>query len=313
MTYEELYAAWLAFRRHKKPSRAIDEFAYYIEKNLQTLACDIEKRTYCHGAYDMVVVCEKKRRDLAVASVRDRVVHRLVYDELVRAYNPVFDPDVWSCRPGKGLYGCLNRVKALLCRYPGAYVWRTDITKFFDHVDHATLNNCLAQRTHEPHILWLCEQIIASFCKEPDVGIPIGNLTSQVFANSYLHELDRHIRHVVEPLAYVRYGDDMVVWACNRQEILRYRERLTAFLSDVLKMTTNPRNDCIVRSYQGLHFLGHVVTPSYIVVDRHTTKSALQKSCWRSIASYTSLRLAVTPKKQLSWQLLDELEEQGLI
>ena len=84
MGYEELHAAWLAFRRHKKPSRSIDEFAYYLEANLRLLVQDIGQHTYRHGTYQTVVVHEKKRRDLAVASVRDRVVHRLVYDELVR-------------------------------------------------------------------------------------------------------------------------------------------------------------------------------------------------------------------------------------
>ena len=132
MGYEELHAAWLAFRRHKKPSRSIDEFAYYLEANLRLLVQDIGQHTYRHGTYQTVVVHEKKRRDLAVASVRDRVVHRLVYDELVRVFNPTLDPDVWSCRPKKGLYGCLERTQGLLRRHVDAYVWRIDIAKFLE-------------------------------------------------------------------------------------------------------------------------------------------------------------------------------------
>ncbi len=307
MGYEELHAAWLAFRRHKKPSRSIDEFAYYLEANLRLLVQDIGQHTYRHGTYQTVVVHEKKRRDLAVASVRDRVVHRLVYDELVRVFNPTLDPDVWSCRPKKGLYGCLERTQGLLRRHVDAYIWRIDIAKFFDHVHHDTLRACLARRELRPQTMELSEQVITSFCRQPGVGIPIGNLTSQIFANIYLNEFDRYVRHTLKPLAYVRYGDDVVMWARNHRDAHYFREQSVHFLRHALKMEINPRSDVLFRSCRGLHFLGHVITSSYIVVDRHTTRSVLGKSSSRSIASYKSLRLASMPKKQLNWQLLDEL------
>lgn len=312
--YEELFAAWRAFRRHKRPSTAIDEFAYHYEASLRELAEQIVDGTYRHGSYQTVVVREKKRRDLAVAGVRDRVVHRLVYDELIHVLNAGFDPDVWSCRPSKGLYGCLRRVEALLARYPDAYVWRMDITKFFDNVQHDVLIAGLARRRLRPHIFGLCEQIIASFHHhQPGVGIPIGNLTSQVFANIYLNEFDRYVRHTLKPLAYVRYGDDVVLWARDYQTAHRFHRNATQYLATVLGMNINPKNNIICQARRGLHFLGHVITQQYIVVDKHTTKATLQKSSSRSIASYKSLKLASVPKKQLDWQLLDELEEQGIV
>ena len=313
VAYDELYATWRAFRRHKRPSRAIDEFAYAIEHNLETLASGITQRTYRHGPYQQVVVQEKKRRDLAVASVRDRVVHRLVYDQLVGVFDRTFDPDVWSCRPKNGLHGCLKRTQSLLRRWPHTYVWRMDITKFFDHVKHERLQQCLARRPLPPDLHWLCQQIIDSFHCQPGVGIPIGNLTSQIFANIYLHEFDRYARHTLKPLAYVRYGDDVLMWAKNRADAEALRRQSVQFLGETLGLHVNPKNDYIVPARRGLHFLGHAVTSSYIVVDKHTTRSVLRKSRSGNIASYKSLRLAIMPKKQLDWQLLDELEEEGLL
>lgn len=160
---DELWTAWQMFRRGKKPSYAIDKFVYHIERNLADLARDIEQRVYCHGPYQKLTVTEKKRRDLAVAGVRDRVVHRYVYDQLVKQFDASFDPDVWSCRGGKGLHKALARTQALLAKYPDSYVWRADIRKFFEHVDHARLLQAIERRVaKESELFWLCEQIIAS-------------------------------------------------------------------------------------------------------------------------------------------------------
>ncbi|MFZ1802010.1 MAG: hypothetical protein WAU03_03815 [Candidatus Saccharimonas aalborgensis] len=135
--YEAWYSAWREFERGKRQSRAIDTFAYSLEENLHSLVYDIATRTYRHDGYQYVSVYEKKRRDLAVASVRDRVVHRYVYDRLVARYDSSFDPDVWSCRTAKGLHGALQRTQDLLGKHAGSYVWRADIMKFFYHVQHA--------------------------------------------------------------------------------------------------------------------------------------------------------------------------------
>jgi retron-type reverse transcriptase len=307
-----LDTAWRAFRQGKKPSKPIDAFAYHIEAELDMLQREIAQQTYRHGCYHARIVREKKQRQLAVASVRDRVVHRLAYDVLVTACDRMFDPDVWSCRQGKGLYGCLKRTQQLLGRHRAAYMWRMDITKFFDNVDHAVLRRCIGRHAPDPHVQWLCDEIIDSYHHHmregQPAGIPIGNLTSQIFANIYLHEFDRYIRHVLKPLAYVRYGDDAVVWCRTRRQAEGARRYAQTYLAETLYLSVNPKSDVIVPARAGLHFLGHVVTDTYIVVDRHTTKAVLDMSTSRSVASYKSLLLAKIPKQQLDWQLTDELD-----
>ena len=103
------------------------------------------------------------------------------------------------------------------------------------------------------------------------------------------------------------------MWCRTRREAEQIRRRTIAFLKDTLYLAVNPKNDVIVPVHAGLHFLGHVVTRSYVVVDRHTTRAVLGKATGHSIASYKSLLLAKTPKNQLDWQYADELEGLGIL
>jgi retron-type reverse transcriptase len=287
----------------------MDVFGYHLTANLLDLAHDLELGTYRHSAYRQISVQEKKRRDISVAAVRDRVVHRLVYDELVRIFDDSFDPDVWSCRTGKGLHKCLDRTKNLLGRHQSAYVWRMDIARFYDYVDHTVLRECLRRRLRAPRLLWLCDEIIGSFSLATDRprGIPIGNLTSQVFSNIYLNEFDRWTRHKTSALAYVRYGDDCAIFMPTRQTAREIRDSATLFLREHLRLQVNPKNDIIVRASDGLQFLGHRITPSEINVDRHTTMAALGRANYQNLASYKSLKFDKLTKRQLDHQVLDEI------
>lgn len=308
----DIRSAWLAFRRGKRPSPEIDRFAYALEYNIRILQHSIDQKTYRHGGYNARSIMEKKERRLAVASVPDRIVHRLVYDELLGIFDKTFDSDVWSCRAGKGLHRCLQRTQSLLKKYPGGYVWRMDVKKFFDSVDHDVLLRCIKRRVRNPRILWLCQEIIGSYaCKQVGdkrIGIPIGNLTSQIFANIYLHEFDRYVRNTLRPHAYVWYGDDVALWWPSRQSAYTARKQAAIFLKQELGLEINVHNDFVVAAARGLHYLGHAVMPTYIVVDQHTTKASLARSTLRSVASYKSLLLAKIPKKELDWNLMHEID-----
>ncbi len=163
MLYQRLLIAWQNFRKGKKATPEINRFQYDPFANLEQLVYEIDTRTYHHGGYRKVVIEEKKRRDLAVATVRDRVAHRLVYDELNGICDKTFDPDVWSCRKSKGLHKCLARTQRLVRKYHADFIWRMDISKFFDNVDHAILKKCLRRRVHNPQTLYLCDEIIDSY------------------------------------------------------------------------------------------------------------------------------------------------------
>ena len=314
--WRSLFLAWREFPQGKRPILEVDCFQYNLFTNLLGLTNDIINDNYCHGGYRKVVVAEKKRRDLAVAEIRDRVVHRLIYDELTRIYDKTFDFDVWSCRVDKGLHRCLSRTQHLTKKYKEHFIWRMDIAKFFDNVDHKVLKNYLRRRVMDQRTLRICDEIIDSYsCSLNEKfanarrGIPIGNLTSQVFANIYLNEFDRFVRRALKPLAYIRYGDDTLIFARTRHQANKFREIAANFLKSELKLTVNPRNDAIFRANQQIRFLGHIITEKSVVVDSRTTQAVLAKVNLRNLASYKSLHLAKWPKRQLDFLAADIVDD----
>jgi RNA-directed DNA polymerase len=166
-----IWHAWLAFRKGKKSSIAIMKFEEDLEENILQLYYDLRVGNYVHGSYTHKIINEKKRRDIYVADVRDRVVHRLVYDYLMPIVDRKFDVDVWSCRKSKGLHACIDRTQKLLARYPGAYIWRGDITKFFDSVPHASLLNVINKEVVCKQSKELLTKIVTSYSnKHSQVG-----------------------------------------------------------------------------------------------------------------------------------------------
>ena len=134
-----VWRSFAAFRKGKKPSRVITEFEYELLDNILKLTTELQTGTYRHGPYSHMIVNDNKRRDIAVASVRDRVVHRLLYDYLVTIWDKTFIYDAWSCRQNKGLHGAIDRAQKFMRQHKDGWLWRGDVTKLFDSVDKNTL------------------------------------------------------------------------------------------------------------------------------------------------------------------------------
>src|SRR3989338_9306558 len=168
LSLSNLWRCWYRCRRDKKSSPEILVFQYDLETNLFKLQKELDNGTYRHGGYRVFTVQENKKRTISVTGVRDRVVHRLVYEFLVSLYDPTFIFDIWSCRKGKGLISGIKRTQKFLNSYPSGYVWRADITKFFDNVDHQTLFRSLERKVSHPKDKKLLKEIIASFSVGPN-------------------------------------------------------------------------------------------------------------------------------------------------
>lgn len=138
-------------------------FQFYLEKNLFSLHKDLNRGTYRHGSYRIFTVCDNKKRTISVAPIRDRVVHRLIYDCLVPIFDKTFIYDAWSCRKGKGLLACIERTQVFLKKNPQAYVWRADIKKFFDSVDRKTLLDLVFRKVKCSKAQWLIREVVNSF------------------------------------------------------------------------------------------------------------------------------------------------------
>jgi RNA-directed DNA polymerase len=304
-----LWRSWVAFRRGKKPSRAIIVFEAELEHNLLKLCADLNRGNYRHGTYNHKIVSEKKLRDIAVANVRDRVVHRLLYDYLVPIIDRRLDFDVWSCRKSKGLHLCLVRTQQLTSRYSDTWIWRADVKKFFDHVDHRVLKDCLMRVLSNETALSLLNEVIDSYGSvDIGQGIPIGNLTSQIFANLYLNEFDRFVRHDIKPLAYVRYGDDFVCFMNNYDQAINAQAVSSAWLFDKMRLEIHQKNNLIFKSKSGIYFLGHKIYPRLpMVVDKTMQAKIRRKVDLHNASSYKAMQLSRKYKKQIPWLMLDSL------
>ena len=163
LSLENVWKSWFKFRKGKRKTQELDHFQYFLEKNIYELWRDLNNGDYRHGGYQKFIVRDNKRREISVAGIRDRVVHRLLYEYLVGIFDTNFFEDVWSCRKKKGLVGAIERTQEFLKKYPRSFVWRSDVKKFFDHVDHECLKNIIARKITEPNVCNRIGKIIDSY------------------------------------------------------------------------------------------------------------------------------------------------------
>jgi len=302
LSLNNIWQSWFKFKKEKKTTKEFIYFQYYLEDNLWRLYLDLYQNTYRHGPYRRFTIKENKRRDLAVAAIRDRVIHRLLYEYLVPIYNKIFIYDVWSCRKNKGLLGAIERTQVLLKKYSGGFIWRADIAKFFDNVNKNTLINIISRKIKNETALNLIKKVVASYGRGRDNerererervnnarGIPIGNLTSQIFANIYLNEFDRFVKHFLKPKFYLRYGDDFIIIAEQKTALEYFRSRAIQFLKNNLGLAINPKNDIILSVRRGIYFLGTRIYPAGRRLKSKSWHRAVNRLNSRNVASYHGL------------------------
>ena len=163
LSLENIWESWFAFRRGKRASLELHRFQYYLERNLCELFVDLNRGMYRHGDYRKFIVSDNKRREVSVAHIRDRVVHRIIYDFLNSLYDKTFIYDAWSCRKGKGLIGAIQRAQSFMARSPDGWVWKGDIRKFFDSVDPDVLLRILSRKIKDEKTFELLREVIGSF------------------------------------------------------------------------------------------------------------------------------------------------------
>ncbi len=299
-------------------------FSYYLEENLNALYFDLENKKYKHGAYRKFVVTDNKRREISVASIKNRVVHRLLYEYLNEIYDSTFIFDAWSCRKNKGLLGAIERAQNFLCQRSSSYIWRSDIKKFFDSVNQQILLDTIFRKIKDPKALILLREIIGSYGMGQNEreresmcvtrkGMPIGNLTSQIFANIYLNEFDRFIKHELKVKNYLRYGDDFIIIADNSKQLEKIRSSAIEFLNDKFQLEINKKHDIIIKAKQGLKFLGVVIFPNGRKLNKRNSTRVKENLKLKNISSYSGLvkkHSQIKKIKEFNWIILDYYDNQ---
>jgi RNA-directed DNA polymerase len=200
ITIENLLVTWEKFLRGKRQKEDVIKFQTELAVNVAGLYSDLKDKTYVHGLYSTFNISDPKPRNIHKAVVRDRVLHYLIYKELYWYFHTRFIYDSYSCRKKKGTHRALDRFgdfarKVSENHTRTCFVPKCDIRKFFASIDHDVLMRIFERHITDPDILWLISQVISSFhTTAPCVGLPLGNLTSQLFANVYMHELDMYLK-----------------------------------------------------------------------------------------------------------------------
>ncbi|MBI5306436.1 hypothetical protein HZB04_02540 [Candidatus Wolfebacteria bacterium] len=162
LSLEKIWQSWFKFSKGKRKTKELEIFSYYLEQNLRALHFDLNIGRYKHGGYKNFIITDNKRREIRVASVRDKIIHRLLYEYLYKIYDKTFVYDAWSCRKEKGLFGAIERTQKFLSKCPNSFVWRADVKKFFDNVDQRTLLEILYLRIKDIKAINILKEIIIS-------------------------------------------------------------------------------------------------------------------------------------------------------
>lgn len=260
-SFENLYIAAKLARRGCGDTPAACRFWFYLEPELLRLQEELRDGTYQPQPYRYFTICDPKVRRIAVAPFRDRVAHHAIVRVLTPIYEPRFIFDSYATRPGKGHHAAILRAQEFVRQWR-CYL-KTDIAKYFDSVDHGVLMEMVSHAIKDRELLRLIERIIRN-ASPAGIGLPIGNLTSQFFANVYLNGFDHVVKEVWRLRGYLRYMDDMLFFSDSKDELLDLRSRLTEWLSEHLQLRLKDRATLLNTPQHGLSFLGMRIFPQMI-------------------------------------------------
>lgn len=282
-TIENLLATWERFLAGKRHRRDVILFEAELAVNLADLHAALVSRSYQHGGYSAFNVSDPKPRNIHKATVRDRLLHHLIYRALYPYFDARFIYDSYSCRKHKGTHRALNRFKLFAGRVSRnhsrtCYVLKCDIKKFFANIDHATLLAILRRHIEDVGIIELIRRVISSFhTTAPGVGLPLGNLTSQLLANIYMHEFDMYVKQKLRVQYYIRYADDFAVLSDSRAYLTELLPKFEELLRDKLKLTMHEHKVYIKTYASGVDFLGWVHFPHHRQIRTSTKRKVIKK------------------------------------
>jgi len=286
MELQEQLCNWLNIQwayqnasRGKRGREATAAFEMNLADNLLELETELREQTYHPGKYTSFHIHEPKKRLISAAPFRDRVVHHALCNITVPFFERQFLPDSYANQKGKGTHRALDRCTHFARRY--RYVLQCDVKQFFPSIDHAILWGILGKMLPDRSAMWLVDRILASgrgvlseeydmvhfpgddlFAAQRPRGLPIGNLTSQWWANCYLNPFDQFVKRELGCAAYIRYVDDFLLFAESRKELMDWRERIIGRM-EKFRLTLHEGSMYPRQVSEGIPFLGFIVFPDH--------------------------------------------------
>lgn len=294
ISIKALSVAWKKFSRGKKSRKDVSAYQKTLDSNLTKLHRSLTAGTYTHHAYRRFTIHDPKQRQIHKATVSDRIVHQAIVSAIEPFFEPRFIYDSYSCRVNKGTHAGVLRLQTFLRKASRnntrkVYALKCDIRKYFASIDHEILFNLVARYIKDDEVLELVRTIILSHGSETGKGIPLGNVTSQLFANIYLHELDWFIKQTVGVGHYIRYCDDFVVVSPDKEYLEQLIEPIRMFLQSSLRLDLHPTKVTICSWDQGVDFLGYVLKPHATLIRTKTRKRMITKTTSHNLSSYLGI------------------------
>ena len=268
--------------------------------NIFSLYNDLKNKTYIHSSYKAFKINDPKPRDIHKATVRDRLLHHLIYNALYLYFDRKFIYDSYSCRVEKGTHKAIYRFENFIRKVSKnntktCWVLKCDIKKFFANIDHDILKSILEKYIKDEEIILLLSNVIDSFNinGKNKKGLPLGNLTSQLLVNVYMNEFDQFVKRKLKVKYYIRYADDFVILSEGKKYLENILEKMQEFLENDLKLTMHPDKVFIKTIASGVDFLGWVHFPNYRIL-RTSTKRRMFRNLEKNqkpetIASYSGM------------------------
>jgi len=262
ISFENLYRSAVEAAKGKRTKTNVADFLLNREKELFKIKRELETGNYQPGGYRTFYVNEYgKKRKISATSFSDRVVHHA----FCRIVEPIFDKrfifQSFACRVGKGTHLAIKTAERYLRQ--NNYAFQADIAKYFENINHKILLAILERKIKDKKIINLARLILESWNKNLGKGVPIGNLTSQFFANLYLNELDYFVKFELGNKHYVRYMDDFILFSKNKKELWNWHAEINKFLVEKLLLSLHKRKSTVYNVVNGVPFLGFRILKKY--------------------------------------------------
>jgi retron-type reverse transcriptase len=265
----------------EKYKAAAIRFTEHETVNIRELVAQLQDKSYRVGPYSQFTVYEPKEREIYAPCFRDKILQHMVHSVLKHIYWPCFISDSYACIENKGTHACVERIGHFLRKAQwqygkGAFIVKIDIRKFFYTIDREVLKKLLRKKIRCHDTLWLLDSIIDS-SPAPERGLPLGNLTSQLFANIYLNELDQYVKRRLGVKYYLRYADDAIAMVQSKDEARRILEATRVYLSERLNLDLNAKKSKIFPIEQGVNAIGFKHHPTHRLLRNDCKKKVKRK------------------------------------
>ena len=290
-SYDNLVSAFVKARKGKSKKDYVVNFESDLIKNLKILQEDLINKKYTPSPLKKFIVRDPKTRTIHSSIFRDRIVHHAIINILNPIYEKIFIYDSFASRKNKGTHNAVNRFESFVRKVSlngrlvrnnfnnnsiKGYTLKADFKHYFDTVNHSVLINILKKKIDDEDLIWLIKKVLGNFETSNGIGMPLGNYTSQFFANVYLNELDYYIKHILKARFYIRYVDDFVILHKDKRVLGYYLKHINNFLP-CLKIKLHPDKTEIHALRNGITFMGYRVFYHYKLLRKRNIKYFVRK------------------------------------